>query len=335
MAIKIGINGFGRIGRLMLRAGLQRTDFKFVAVNDVVDAKTLAHLLKYDSTFGVLENKVEAKDDKIIIDGCEIKVFVKKNPGEISWKDLGVDVVLESTGIYTKNKEALEAHLKAGAKKVIVSAPAEAAEGTFVMGVNHKKYDSHKHNIVSCGSCTTNCLAPVVKILNDKFGIKHGVMTTIHAYTMDQRLQDAPHKDLRRARAAAISMIPTSTGAAKAIGLVIPEVDKLLSGIAIRVPTLDVSVVDLVVDVKKGTSKDEVNNAFKDAARGELKGILEASEAELVSIDFKGNPHSSIVDLPYTAVVGANKDTIKVLAWYDNEWGFSVRMLDLAKYMMA
>ena len=335
MAIKIGINGFGRIGRLILRAGLERSDFKFVGVNDVVDPKTLAHLLKYDSTFGILENEVEAKEDRIVIDGCDVRAFAKKNPAEIPWKELGADVVFESTGIFTKNKEALMAHMTGGAKKVIISAPSEVSDVTIVMGVNHKKYDSKKHNIVSCGSCTTNCLAPVTKILHDNFGIKHGVMTTIHAYTMDQKLQDAPHKDLRRARAAAVSMIPTSTGAAKAIGLVIPEIDKLLSGIAIRVPTMDVSLVDLVVDVKKGTSKDEVNNLFREAARGELKGILEASDEELVSIDFKGNPHSAIVDLPYTSVIGANKDTIKVLSWYDNEWAFSLRMLDLAKHMMS
>lgn len=335
MAIKIGINGFGRIGRLMLRAGLQRTDYKFVGINDIVDPKVLAHLLKYDSTFGTIENEVQAKENSIVIDGCEVKAFAKKNPAEIPWKELGADVVLESTGVFTKNKEALDAHLKAGAKKVIVSAPSNVADATFVMGVNHKNYDSRKHNIISCGSCTTNCLAPVAKVLHDNFGIKHGVMTTIHAYTMDQRLQDAPHKDLRRARAAAMSMIPTSTGAAKAIGLVIPEIDGLLSGISVRVPTLDVSLVDLTVDLKKSTSVEEVNRAFTDASKGALKGILAVSNEELVSIDFKGNPYSSIVDLPYTAVQGKTKDMLKVLSWYDNEWAFSLRMLELCKHIMG
>ena len=295
----------------------------------------MAHLLKYDSTFGILENEVTHSDDAIIVDGCQIKAFAKKNPGEIPWKELGADVVLESTGKFTKDKEALNSHINAGAKKVVVSAPSPVADATFVMGVNHKGYNSSKHNIVSCGSCTTNCLAPVAKVLNDKFGIRHGMMTTIHAYTMDQRLQDAPHKDLRRARAAAMSMIPTSTGAAKAIGLVIPELQGLMSGISIRVPTLDVSLVDLTAVLKKSATKEEINGAFKEAAKDSLKGILHATEEELVSIDYKGNNFSSIVDLPYTEVSGEKKDMVKVLSWYDNEWGFSLRMLDLVKHMMG
>ncbi len=335
MAIKIGLNGFGRIGRLIMRAGMQRSGFEFVGVNDIVPSKTLAHLLKYDSTFGIMENNISATGDSIKVDNCEIKTFSTKNPAEIPWKELGADIVMDNTGVFTKNKEALESHIKSGAKKVIVSAPSTVADATFVMGVNHKNYDGSKHNIVSCGSCTTNCLAPVVKVLNDKFGIKHGSMTTIHAYTMDQRLQDAPHKDLRRARAAAESMIPTTTGAAKAIGLVIPELEGLMSGIAIRVPTNDVSLVDLTAVLKKGTTTEEVNKAFKDAANKELKGILHATEEELVSVDYKGNNYSSIVDLPYTNVCGKEKDTVKVLSWYDNEWAFSVRMLDLAKHMLG
>lgn len=335
MAIKIGINGFGRIGRLMTRAALERSGFEIVGVNDIVDTKTLAHLLKYDSTFGILENEVTHTENSIKVDGCEIKTFAKKNPAELPWKELGADIVLESTGKFTKDKEALQSHIKGGAKKVVVSAPSPVSDATFVMGVNHKEYDGSKHDIVSCGSCTTNCLAPAAKVLNDAFGIKHGIMTTIHAYTMDQRLQDAPHKDLRRARAAAASMIPTTTGAAKAIGLVIPELKGHMSGIAIRVPTLNVSLVDLTAILKKGTTKEEVNNAFREAAKGELKGILHATEDELVSIDYKGNNFSSIVDLPFTEVAGENKDTVKILSWYDNEWGFSVRMLDLVKHMMG
>lgn len=331
MAFRVGINGFGRIGRLVYRAGWKNKDVEFVATNDLTDAKTLAHLLKYDSVHGTMDAKVEAKGDVIIVDGKELKVLAERDPEKLPWKDMGVDVVIESTGKFT-DRVGGEKHLKAGAKKVIVSAPAKSPDVTFVMGVNQDVYDKSKHSIISMGSCTTNCLAPVVKILQTEFGIEYGLMTTIHSYTNDQVVLDFPHRDLRRARAAALSMIPTSTGAAKAISEVIPEVKGRLDGMAIRVPTPNVSLVDLVVNLAKSTSKDELNAMFRKYADGPMKGILFACDEELVSHDFNGNPHSSIVDLPSTSVVGGK--LAKILSWYDNEWGFSSRMVDLLTFVM-
>lgn len=331
MAFRVGINGFGRIGRLVYRAGWKNKDVEFVATNDLTDAKTLAHLLKYDSVHGTMDAKVEAKGDAIVVDGKELKVLAERDPEKLPWKDMGVDVVIESTGKFT-DRVGGEKHLKAGAKKVIVSAPAKSPDVTFVMGVNQDVYDKSKHNIISMGSCTTNCLAPIVKILQTEFGIEYGLMTTIHSYTNDQVVLDFPHRDLRRARAAALSMIPTSTGAAKAISEVIPEVKGRLDGMAIRVPTPNVSLVDLVVNLAKSTSKDELNAMFRKYADGPMKGILLACDEELVSHDFNGNPHSSIVDLPSTSVVGGK--LAKILSWYDNEWGFSSRMVDLLTFVM-
>ncbi|HET7295451.1 MAG TPA: type I glyceraldehyde-3-phosphate dehydrogenase [Vicinamibacteria bacterium] len=332
MAIRVGINGFGRIGRNILRAALHDRDLDFVAVNDITDAKTLAHLLKYDSILGNLEDEVQAEGDAIHVAGRKIKVLAIKDPGQLPWKDMGVEYAIESTGLFTDADKA-KAHLAAGAKKVIISAPAKGEDITIVMGVNNDKYDAAKHNIVSNASCTTNCLAPVAKVLQDTYGILKGQMTTVHSYTNDQKILDLPHKDLRRARAAAQSMIPTSTGAAKAIYLAIPELKGKLDGVAIRVPTPNVSVVDLTVQLGKETSADAINDAFRKAAAGPMKGVLAVESGELVSIDFRGNPHSSIVDAPLTKVVDGTM--AKVFSWYDNEWGFSCRMRDLIKFMAS
>lgn len=331
MAIRVGINGFGRIGRLVFRAGFRSKDVEFVAVNDITDAKTLAHLLKYDSVHGIMNAEVKGKDGAIIVDGKEIKAFAIREPENLPWKDLGVDVVLESTGRFT-DRAGAERHMKGGAKKVIISAPAKDPDVTFVLGVNQEVYDKSKHHIISMGSCTTNCLAPIAKILQKEFGIEYGLMTTIHAYTNDQVVHDEPHRDLRRARAAALSMIPTTTGAAKAISEVIPELKGKLDGMAIRVPVPNVSVVDLVVTLSKKTTKDEVNSKLKEYAAGPMKGILLCSEEPLVSCDFNGNPYSSIVDMANTNVIGGNM--VKVLSWYDNEWGFSTRMFELLSFIM-
>jgi len=332
MPIKVGINGFGRIGRNIVRTALNDKDLQFVAVNDITDAKTLAHLLKYDSVLGNLPNTITHTDNTISVDGKVIKVFKTKDPAEIDWASVGADIVVESTGLFTKGPEAKK-HLRGPVKKVIISAPAEDPDATFVLGVNDKLYDPAKHNVVSNASCTTNCLAPVAKVLQDTFGIVSGTMTTIHSYTNDQKLLDLPHKDLRRARAAALSMIPSSTGAAKALHLVVPELKGKLDGYAMRVPTPNVSVVDLTVFVEKPATKDSVNAALKAAANGPMKGILGYTEEELVSIDFRGNDNSSIVDAGYTKVV-ADK-CVKVLAWYDNEWGYSCRVRDLIKLLAS
>jgi glyceraldehyde 3-phosphate dehydrogenase len=332
MAVKVGINGFGRIGRNIMRAALGDKNIDFVAVNDLTSAHTLAHLLKYDSVLGNLKARVEAKDDAIAVDGDEFKVLSKRDPAELPWKALGVEVVFESTGLFT-DRNAAAKHIAAGAKKVVITAPAKGPDVTLVLGVNEEKYDPAAHQIISNASCTTNCLAPLAKVIHQKFGIKKGWMTTIHSYTNDQQLLDLPHKDLRRARAAALSMIPTSTGAAQAVGEVLPELKGKLDGISIRVPTPNVSVVDLVAVVGKKTSTEEVNAAFKEASTGALKGLLQFSEEELVSIDFRGNPHSSIVDAPYTKVMDG--DFVKVLSWYDNEWGYSSRCVDLLRMLVA
>ncbi len=332
MAAKIGINGFGRIGRLIIRAGLNNRDLEFVAVNDVTDAKTLAHLLKYDSVHGIYPCEVKALEGAISVDGKVIKVLSERDPAKLPWKDMGVDIVIESTGLFTKKEDAIK-HIQAGAKKVIISAPAKGHDGTFVMGVNFDQYDPAKDQVISIGSCTTNCLAPVVKVLHDTFNIKRGFMTTIHAYTNDQKILDMPHKDLRRARGAALSMIPTTTGAAKAISEVIPDMKGRLDGVAVRVPTPDGSLVDLVVEVEKPTTKEEVNAAIKKAADGPMKGVLEYTEDPIVSIDVVGNSHSSVFDALSTMVSGGN--LIKVFSWYDNEWGFSCRMVDMMKIMAA
>jgi glyceraldehyde 3-phosphate dehydrogenase len=328
MAIKVGINGFGRIGRNIMRAALGNKDVDFVAVNDITNAETLAHLLKYDSVLGNLQARIEATPDAISVDGDEFKVLSVKDPAQLPWRDLGVEVVFESTGKFTKREDTAK-HLAAGAKKVIVTAPAKGPDVSLVMGVNDNVYDAAKHHIISNASCTTNCLAPVAKVLHEQFGIVKGWMTTIHSYTNDQNLLDLPHKDLRRARAAALSMIPTTTGAASALGEVIPALKGKLDGFAMRVPTPNVSVVDLAVLVAKKVTAEEVNAAFKSAAEGELKGILEYVTAPLVSIDFRGNPHSSMLDSAYTKVMDG--DFVKVLSWYDNEWGYSCRCIDLLK----
>ena len=333
MAIKVAINGFGRIGRLVVRAAKQRkAAIDFVGVNDLTDAHTLAHLLKYDTVHRVWhEASSKAIDGKLVISGDSIAVTSEKDPSKLPWKALGVDVVLEATGHFSdRDKAAI--HLTAGARKVLVSAPSKGADLTFVMGVNHKLYDAAKHDVVSIGSCTTNCLAPVAKVLNDTFGIDHGMMTTIHAYTNDQHILDLPHKDLRRARAAALSMIPTSTGAAKAIGEVMPELKGRLDGLAVRVPVMDGSLVDLVCQVKRSVTKEEINAAIKSAAEGPFKGILEYCEDPIVSNDVIGNPHSSVFDSLSTNVMQGNM--VKILSWYDNEWGFSNRVVD-ALLMMA
>jgi len=331
MAIKVGINGFGRIGRNILRTALHDSNLEFVAVNDLTDSKTLAHLLKYDSVLGNLHNKVSAEGDSIAVDGKKIRVFAEKDPAKIDWESVGAQVVVESTGRFTNADDARK-HLRGPVKKVIISAPAKNEDITVVMGVNEDKYDPAKHNIISNASCTTNCLAPVAKVVNDSFKIVAGTMTTIHSYTNDQVILDFPHKDLRRARAAAINMIPTSTGAAKAISLVIPELKGKLHGFAMRVPTPNVSVVDLVVWVEKGTSVEEVNGALQKASQsGPLSKYLGYETQELVSSDYKGNSFSSIVDAPMTLVVGGN--CVKVIAWYDNEWGYSCRVRDLIDYL--
>jgi glyceraldehyde 3-phosphate dehydrogenase len=327
MGLKVGINGFGRIGRNILRAALGNAELDFVAVNDLTDTKTLAHLLKYDSILGNLHQEVTASGDAIHVAGEALKVLSVKDPSQLPWKELGVDIVFDSTGRFT-DRDAAAKHLAAGAKKVIITAPAKGPDVTLVMGVNADKYDPAKHHIISNASCTTNCLAPVAKVLHEHFGIVRGWMTTVHSYTNDQNLLDLPHKDLRRARAAALSIIPTSTGAASALGEVLPELKGKLDGIAMRVPTANVSVVDLVVQLNKKTSAEEVNAAFKKAASGSLMGILAVEDAPLVSIDFRGNGHSSIVDSGYTKVMDG--DFAKVMSWYDNEWGYSSRCVDLA-----
>jgi glyceraldehyde 3-phosphate dehydrogenase len=333
MAIKVGINGFGRIGRNVLRASLNDPNLDFVAVNDLTDPKTLAHLLKYDSVLGNLKDDVSAGADFVSVNGKKIKVFKEKDPAALDWASVGAQVVIESTGKFT-NAEDAKKHLRGSVKKVIISAPAKNEDITIVMGVNDGKYDAAKHHIISNASCTTNCLAPVAKVLNDEFKIVSGVMTTIHSYTNDQVILDFPHKDLRRARAAALSMIPTTTGAAKAVYLAIPELKGKLDGFAMRVPTPNVSVVDLVVFVEKKTSVEEVNAALKKASQaGPLKGYLGYEENELVSSDFKGDPRSSIVDAPLTRVVAGN--CVKVIAWYDNEWGYSCRVRDLIHYLAS
>jgi glyceraldehyde 3-phosphate dehydrogenase len=331
MSVKIAINGFGRIGRLVFRAGYKNKDVEFVAINDITDAKTLAHLLKYDSVHGTMDAEVKATENAILVNGKEIKVSAIRDPEMLPWKELGVDTVLESTGKFT-DREGAEKHIKAGAKKVVISAPAKNPDVTFVLGVNQEVYDKSKHHVISMGSCTTNCLAPITKILQKEYGIEHGLMTTIHSFTNDQVVLDEPHKDLRRARAASLSMIPTTTGAAKAISEVIPELKGKLDGLAIRVPTPNVSIVDFVAVLSKNTTKEELNNKFKEYAAGPMKGILLCSEEPLVSSDFNGNPHSSIVDIPNTSVIGGNM--IKVLSWYDNEWGFSNRMLELLSFIV-
>jgi len=334
MAAKIGINGFGRIGRLALKAISQHYSDKLevAIVNDLTDAKTNAHLLKYDSTYGIYPGKVEAKDDAIVVDGRETKVIAERDPGKIPWKDYGVEVVIESTGLFTDATKAA-AHFQGGAKKIIISAPAKNEDITIVLGVNEDKYDPKKHNIISNASCTTNCIAPVVKVLNDNFGLAKGLLSTIHSYTNDQRLLDMYHKDLRRARAAAINIVPTTTGAAKAVALVIPEVKGKLHGMALRVPTPTVSLCDLVADLDKEVTVEQINQAFKTAAEGKLKGILEYCEEPLVSTDFKGNQYSSIYDALSTIVIGDNM--VKVIAWYDNEWGYSCRLADLIIYILS
>ncbi|HKW85512.1 MAG TPA: type I glyceraldehyde-3-phosphate dehydrogenase [Nitrospiraceae bacterium] len=332
MAIRIGINGFGRIGRNVLRASLDDPDLNFVAINDLTDAKTLAYLLKYDSIHGILEPEVEAKDDQLIVGGKSLTVLAKKDPKELPWKDLGVDLVIESTGRFT-DREGASRHLSAGAKRVIISAPAKDPDVTIVLGVNDKTYDPSKHQIISNASCTTNCLAPVAKVLLDNFGIRHGVMTTIHSYTNDQQLLDLPHKDLRRARAAAISMVPTSTGAAKALHLVLPQLKGKMDGMAIRVPTPNVSLVDLTVETEKDCDVASVNLAFRRESQGALKGILRYSEAPIVSVDQNGDPHSATLDAPLTTVL--EHRLVKVIAWYDNEWGYSCRVRDLIKPIAA
>jgi glyceraldehyde 3-phosphate dehydrogenase len=334
MALRVGINGFGRIGRPVFKIAQEKfgKDAEIVLINDLTDPKTLAHLLKYDSTYGRYDKDVQAKDHSIIVDGKEIEICAETKPENIKWGEYGVDVVIESTGRFT-NKEAAMAHVAGGAKKVVISAPAKNEDITIVMGVNEDKYDPEKHVVISNASCTTNCLAPVAKVLNENFGIVKGLMNTIHSYTNDQRILDQPHSDLRRSRAAALSIIPTTTGAAKAVALVLPELKGKLTGLSMRVPTPTVSVVDLVVDLEKNVTVDEVNAALRRAAENGLKGILEYCEEPLVSIDFKGNPHSSILDALSTMVIQDNM--VKVISWYDNEWGYSNRVVDLIKYMAS
>ncbi len=331
MTVRVGINGFGRIGRMVYRAGFRNPGLEFVAVNDLpVPTDALAHMLKYDSTFGQLDAEVSSKEGSLIVNGKELKVLTYKDPAEIPWGKLGVDIVIESTGIFTDAEKA-KAHLAGGAKKVIISAPAKNEDITVVLGVNEEKYDPERHHVISNASCTTNCLAPVAKVIHEKFRIKHGLMTTVHSYTNDQRILDLVHKDLRRARGAAQNIVPTSTGAAKAIGLVLPELNGKMHGIAMRVPTPDVSVIDLVAELEKATTAVEVNQALKEAAQGKMKAYLEFCEKPLVSMDFKGNPKSSIVDAELTQVI--DKTLVKVIAWYDNEWGYSNRCVDLAIFI--
>jgi glyceraldehyde 3-phosphate dehydrogenase len=332
MAIKVGINGFGRIGRNIMRAAMAHKDIDIVAVNDLTDAATLAHLLKYDSILGNLAGTITASGDRITVDGDDFQVLAIKDPAQLPWKSLGVDVVFEGTGKFTKREDAAK-HIDAGAKRVIITAPAKGPDVTVVMGVNHTMYDPAKHHIVSNASCTTNCLAPTVKVLHETFGLEKGWMTTIHSYTNDQQLLDLPHKDLRRARAAALSMIPTTTGAASAVGDVLPALKGKLDGISVRVPTPNVSLVDLSALLKRKTTAEEVNAAFAAAAAGPYKGIIEYVTAPLVSIDFRGNPHSAMIDAPYTKMMDG--DFVKVVAWYDNEWGYSSRCVDLLRYMAS
>src|SRR5919199_899482 len=330
MAIKVGINGFGRIGRNVLRASLGDPEIDFVAVNDITDTKTLAHLLKYDSVLGNLEEEIKATESGIRVGGDEFKVFAEKDPAQIPWEEVGAEVVVESTGRFTKAEDARK-HLRGPVKKVIISAPAKNEDITIVLGVNEAAYDPAAHHVISNASCTTNCLAPVAKVIHQNFRIRSAQMTTIHSYTNDQQLLDLPHKDLRRARAAAVSMIPTSTGAAKAVALVIPELKGKFDGISVRVPTPNVSLVDVVMNVEKETSTEEVNQVLKNAANEEMKGILAFSEEPLVSIDYRGNPNSSIVDAENTKVIDGT--CVKVLSWYDNEWGYSCRVRDLVKFV--
>ena len=330
MTVKVGINGFGRIGRMVLRAAYTRDDIEFLALNDLTDPNTLAHLLKYDSVHGVFKAEIQADENNIIVNGKKIRVISEKDPGKLPWKDLGVDIVLESTGLFRDRSQASK-HLDAGAKKVIISAPAPDPDITLVIGVNHKQYDPKNHHIISNASCTTNSLAPICKVLLDSFGIEKGLMTTIHSYTTDQRLLDFPHKDLRRARAASVSMIPTTTGAAKAVSLVIPELAGKMNGMALRVPTPNVSLTDLVVQLSRPASAQEVNRAFEEASKGSMKGILEYSDEPLVSIDFNGITASTVVDALSTMTIG--DDMVKVLGWYDNEFGYASRLVDLAVYV--
>jgi glyceraldehyde 3-phosphate dehydrogenase len=331
MSIRVGINGFGRIGRNFLRASANDPAIEIIAVNDITDAKTLAHLLKYDTVLGHFKGTVSVDGDSIVVNDRKIKVLAEKEVGNLPWKDLGVEIVIESTGRYTKRPDVIQHIEKGGARKVIVSAPAADPDATLVMGVNEKTYDPAKHYVISNASCTTNCLAPVAKVLHEGWGIEKGFMTTIHSYTNDQKILDAPHKDLRRARAAAVAQIPTTTGAAKAVGLVLPELKGKIDGIAIRVPTPNVSIVDLVAVLKNKATAEEINAAFVKASKGDLKGILAYTDEPLVSVDFMSNPNSAIVDGLSTKVIG--DDLIKVLAWYDNEWGYSCRLVDLVKYI--
>lgn len=334
MAVRVGINGFGRIGRNAFKVALDKyaDKIEFVAINDLTDAATLAHLLKYDSCFGKFNGEVIAKDDSLVVNGKEIKILAEKDPGNLPWKDMGVDIVIESTGLFTSRDKAVK-HIEAGAKKVIITAPAKNEDITIVIGVNEDKYDPANHHIISNASCTTNCLAPFAKVLHEKFGIKKGLMTTVHSYTNDQRILDLPHKDLRRARAAALSIIPTTTGAAKAVALVLPELKGKLNGFAMRVPTPTVSVVDLVADLEKPTTAEEINAVLKEAAEGPMKGILGYEEEPLVSIDFKQDPRSSIIDALSTMVIDGT--LAKVVSWYDNEWGYSNRVADLVVYIAS
>ena len=330
MAVKVGINGFGRIGRMVLRAAYTRNDIEFLALNDLADPTTLAHLLKYDSVHGILKADIEVEGNVIVVNGKRIQIISEKDPGKIPWKDLGVDIVFESTGLFRDRSQASK-HLDAGAKKVIISAPAPDPDITLVIGVNHEQYDPIKHHIISNASCTTNSLAPLCKVLLDTFGIKKGLMTTIHSYTTDQRLLDFPHSDLRRSRAAAVSMIPTTTGAAKAVSLVLPELAGKINGMALRVPTPNVSLTDLVVQLNKPASAQEVNKVFKEASQGSMKGIIEYCDEPLVSIDFNGITASTAVDALSTMSIG--EDMVKILAWYDNEFGYANRLVDLAEYI--
>jgi glyceraldehyde 3-phosphate dehydrogenase len=330
MSVRVGVNGFGRIGRVFFRTALETRDIEVVGVNDLADAKTLAHLLKHDSVHGTLRAEVTAKGEAIFVDGREIRVCALKDPATLPWRDLGVDVVVESTGIFRDTATASK-HLQAGAKKVIITAPAKDPDVTIVLGVNEQTYEPTRHRIISNASCTTNCLATTAKVLDDGFGIKRGFMSTVHSYTNDQNVHDFPDRDLRRARAAAVSMIPTTTGAATAVGLVLPKLKGKLDGIAIRVPTINVSVVDLVAELERPASVAAVNDAFRAAASGRLRGILDVCDEELVSSDFNGNPHSSIIDLPSTAAIEGT--LVKVLAWYDNEWGYASRVRDLIRFV--
>lgn len=328
--VKVAINGFGRIGRQVLRQGIAKGNIDFVAINDLTDPNTLAHLLKYDSVHGKFEGTIEVKENKLVVNGDEITIYAEKDPAKLPWKDLNVDIVVESTGLFTDANKA-KAHIEAGAKKVIISAPAKNEDVTLVLGVNDEQYDNSKHHIISNASCTTNCLAPLVKVLHDNFGVANGLMTTVHSYTNDQKILDLPHEDLRRARAAALSIIPTTTGAAKAVSLVMPEMKGKLTGFALRVPTPDVSIVDFVANVEKDVTAEQINQAMRDAANGKMKGILDVSDEPLVSTDYIGNAYSSILDSSLTMVM--ENRLVKVVSWYDNEWGYSSRVVDLIKFI--